>query len=99
MGETVHEHAVALFQLRLDQLEQASERHADLLEDIRAGLKQLVELQVVQNQILLRQTDHEDRLRAIEAEMPTLKQLRHWVTAAVTAGFSAAGAALWALTR
>lgn len=39
-------------------------------------------------------TDHETRVRAIEAEMPTMKMIRNWVVAGVVGVVSMMGAAL-----
>jgi hypothetical protein len=39
-------------------------------------------------------TDHETRVRAIEAEMPTMKMIRNWVVAGVVGVVSMMGAAI-----
>lgn len=80
---------------RLEELERATERHSEILEDIRDSLKELVKVQVTLTAVIQQQQDHENRLREIEKSQPLTRQANDWMGRAVVAVIGAALMFIW----
>lgn len=86
---------------RLDGLVENMRRLADAAERMQETVPLLTALKVQQEQMLgeLKKggeimSKHEDRLQAIERDLPGLRELRKWVVAGVLAGVGMLGTAL-----
>jgi DNA repair ATPase RecN len=87
---------------RVSHVEKAVDEIRDAAKSIDASLKVLARLEVAHGETregLGRAfkdiEDHEDRLREIEKDMPTLKQAHGWVVSGVIAVVGLAGLAVW----
>jgi len=75
---------------RVDFLEKTVHEVRDAVRSIDGSLKELVRLEVAHaetrnglTRAFLEINDHEERLRKIEAEMPTMRMARGWVVSGV----------------
>lgn len=92
---------VAVLDARVTNLEKVVERVSDAVESIDESLKTLTRLDVKHDETnaglsraFISLEDHEKRMRAIEAEMPTMKLGSRWVFRAATGVLGLVGVAV-----
>lgn len=97
-------HDPAVLGVRVSNLEKVVEKVTVAVESIDTSLQTLARLEERHSETrngLARAfaeiSDHETRLRNIEAEMPTMKMVRGWVITGVVGILSLAGVALWSV--
>jgi chromosome segregation ATPase len=90
-----------VLEYRVATLEGAVVEIKSAVKSIDSSLQTLAKLEVHHTETrdsmaraFMELTDHETRVRAIEAEMPTMKMIRNWVVAGVVGVVSMMGAAL-----
>jgi hypothetical protein len=86
---------------RISSLETTVSEVKDAVKSIDQSLKTLASLEVRHSETrdalaraFTKMQDHEDRLRVIEVEMPTIKLIRNWVAAGVISCVGMVGAAV-----
>lgn len=94
----------AMLEGRVMYLEKTVEEIRDAVRSIASSLQILTRLEAAHNETrngvgraFTAIEDHEKRLRAVEAEMPTVKLTRGWVITAATAIVGILGLALFRL--
>lgn len=97
-GEQAH------LESRVDFLEKTVHEVRDAVRSIDESLRELVRLEVAHaetrnglTRAFLELNDHEDRLRRIEADMPTMRMARGWVVSGVIGLVGLLGIALASL--
>lgn len=95
-----------VIEFRVSALENTVARIGAAVESIDDSLKILTSLEVKHaetREALHRcfaeikdvKEDHEDRIRAVESEMPTVKMVRNWIVTGVVCVVSVAGIMVW----
>lgn len=85
-------------------LAKEQERQGETLKDIGRALEVLAKIEQAHSHVVdqlrsgsIRMTDHEDRIRKMEQQIPPLLELRRWVVTGILAGLSMMGVALMKL--
>lgn len=93
--------AHAVLDVRVTNLEKVVERVSAAVESIDESLKTLTRLDVKHDETrdglgraFTTLEDHEERMRAIETEMPTVKQARSWVFSGIVGAVGMVGMAV-----
>ena len=101
MGDTMTSIEARLIESSLSQMRAELTRQGDTLVGINESLRTLTRVEEAQVHIKDRLsegskklTDHEQRLVAIEQQMPGLKEMRRWVIGGILAGVGMIGTAL-----
>jgi len=89
------EHRVTNLEASVERIDRAVERISDSIEKISNALSH----QRANADSLARSwravEDHEQRLRSVETDMPTLRLIRNWVVAGVLGTLTLTGLAAW----
>ncbi len=87
------EHRVTSLETSVERIDRAVERISDSIERISNAIS----VQRVNSDSIARSwravEDHEQRLRAVESDMPTLRLIRNWVVAGVVGTLALVGVA------